>query len=141
MANRLTQVVRSLLEANRSPGMRALDLRASADLRCVNMMCEKVGETCLCRLSMCLERMRHLQHLDLRGNNLNRLPEVWSLPNLETLDVRENSLESLPEELASMKSLRLLRVDGNPLKIVPPSLARFINAGSSDSHSSGAASD
>ena len=56
MANRLTQVVRSLLEANRSPGMRALDLRASADLRCVNMMCEKVGEACVCRVSRVLEK-------------------------------------------------------------------------------------
>ena len=121
-------------------------------------MCEKVGQTCLCKLSMQLGRMRHLRHLDLRGNSLERLPEVWSLPRLETLDVRDNLLgaharvalarprplhtcvrdvcvrvfradaETLPEELASMGALRVVRVANNPLRELPPDLARFIDA-------------
>ena len=81
----------SLAQAARErlPGLR---LRGSTDLICNNMMCEKVGETCLCKLSMVLQRMHHLRHLDLRDNNLDRLPEVWMLPSLETLDVRDNKI-------------------------------------------------
>ena len=120
-ATSLAQGVRDAL-----PGLR---LRASAELVCNNMMCDKVGETCLCKLSMVLERMTHLRHLDLRGNSLDRLPEVWRLPRLETLDVRDNSLASLPAELASMNSLRVLRVDNNPLELIPPSLQSFVAAG------------
>ena len=52
----------------------------------------KFGELCLCRLSMCLERLQHLQHLDMRATGLDRLPEVWKLQHLETLDVGENKL-------------------------------------------------
>jgi len=51
MGRRFYQAVRTLVEANRSPAMKALDLRGSADLLCVNMMCDKVGEACICRLS------------------------------------------------------------------------------------------
>ena len=81
----------SLAQATRArlPGLR---LHGSPELVCANMMCDRVGQTCLCRLSMCLERMHHLRHLDLRGNQLQRLPEVWRLPELETLDVRDNLL-------------------------------------------------
>ena len=56
MARRFYQVARSLIEANRSPTMKTLDLRGSADLLCVNMMCEKVCEACICRLSRVLEK-------------------------------------------------------------------------------------
>ena len=115
---------------DRLPGLR---LRASTELICNNMLCEKVGETCLCKLSMCLERMHHLRHLDLRGNRLDRLPEVWRLPHLETLDVRDNALESLPEELSSMKSLSVLQVEGNPLKSVPDSLRGMLQRSGKES--------
>ena len=68
----------------------ALRLQKSTELVCENLMCEKVGEACLCRLSIHLSKLRHLRHLDLRGNGLDRLPELWTLPQLETLDVRDN---------------------------------------------------
>ena len=52
----------------------------------------------------------------LRNNDLERLPEVWRLPQLETLDVGENRLAALPDELATMPHLRELRADANPLR-------------------------
>lgn len=108
----------------RLPGLR---LRGD-ELICHNWMCEKVGQTCLCKLSMFLSRLHHLRHLDLRGNKLEQLPEVWTLPKLESLDVRDNKLRMLPEELASMPSLRALHVEGNPLREdgVPASLLSLV---------------
>ena len=85
----------SLAESMKS-GLPGLKLRGSSELICMNMMCDKVGGTCLCRLSMVLERLQHLQHLDLSGNQLDRLPEVWQLRRLETLDVSDNNLGVTP---------------------------------------------
>jgi hypothetical protein len=123
-----TSLAQSVKE--RLPGLR---LRGD-ELICHNWMCEKVGETCLCQLSMLLSRLQHLQHLDLRSNRLNRLPEVWTLRKLETLDVRDNALEVLPEELATMPSLRTLRVEGNPLRDdgVPLSVAALLEGSRGD---------
>ena len=49
--------------------------------------------------------LRDLRHLDLRRNGLERLPEAWRLPQLETLDVGENRFAALPDELAAMPHL------------------------------------
>ena len=111
-ARRGTGVKQALRE-----GSSALRLRASEELVCTNMMCDRVGSSCLCMLSMVLERLGgNLRHLDLRNNDLERLPEVWRLPRLETLDVGENRLAALPDELATMPHLRELRADANPLR-------------------------
>ena len=134
-ATSLAQAVKERL-----PGLR---LRGD-ELICHNWMCEKVGETCLCKLSVVLSRLHHLQHLDLRGNRLEQLPEVWSLPKLQSLDVRDNALQSLPEELASMQSLRQLKVEGNPLREdgVPASLFALIHPPHhADSQNTGAGCD
>ncbi len=111
---------------DRLPGLR---LRGSAELVCSNLMCEKVGQTCLCKLSIVLSRMDHLRHLDLSANRLDRLPEVWRLPNLETLDLRDNELAALPSELGSMSTLRTLHIRGNPLptETVPEPLRRLLS--------------
>jgi hypothetical protein len=123
-----TSLAQSVKE--RLPGLR---LRGD-ELICHNWMCEKVGETCLCQLSMLLSRLQHLRHLDLRSNRLNRLPEVWTLQNLESLDVRDNALQALPEELASMPALHTLRVEGNPLREggVPASVAALLDSRDED---------
>ena len=126
MAKRLTQVVRSLLEANRSPGMRALDLRASADLRCVNMMCEKVGEACVCRVSRVLEKHGgELRSLCLADNELTQLPaSVFELPHLQVLDLSGNALREIPEAVVNLSSLKVLDVTGNPIEGIPKSVAQ-----------------
>ena len=53
-------VKKSLAQAakERLPGLR---LRGD-ELICHNWMCEKVGQTCLCKLSMFLSRLHHLRH-------------------------------------------------------------------------------
>ena len=128
MANRLTRVARSLLEANRSPGMRALELRASEDLRCVNMMCEKVGEACVCRLSRVLEKNGAvLRSLCLAGNGLEQLPpSVFELPHLQVLDLSGNAWREIPESVVNLKSLKVLDVTGNPIQGIPKSVAKRI---------------
>ena len=108
-------------------GSTKLRLHASEELLCTNMMCDRVGASCLCKLSMALERLRDLRHLDLRRNGLERLPEVWRLPHLETLDVGENRLAALPDELAAMPHLVRVRADGNPLQQpLPEPLRRLV---------------
>ena len=120
-ATSLSQALRE-----RATGLR---LRNSKELICHNYMCEKVGETCLCQLSMVLSRMRDLRHLDLSSNRLSQLPEVWLLPQLESLDVSENRLTTLPEQLATMPSLQRIRLEGNPIEHIPPQLQRLIVTG------------
>ena len=39
-------------------GSTKLRLHASEELLCTNMMCDRVGASCLCKLSMALERLR-----------------------------------------------------------------------------------
>ena len=95
------KVATSLAESMRT-GLPSLQLRSSVELICNNMMCDKVGRTCLCRLSMVLERLQHLRNLDLRQNQLDRLPEVWRLQQLETLDVSENNLGETKLQLRSL---------------------------------------
>eukprot|EP00740_Mantoniella_antarctica_P026185 CAMPEP_0198683708 /NCGR_PEP_ID=MMETSP1468-20131203/11064_1 /TAXON_ID=1461545 /ORGANISM="Mantoniella sp, Strain CCMP1436" /LENGTH=140 /DNA_ID=CAMNT_0044427927 /DNA_START=113 /DNA_END=535 /DNA_ORIENTATION=+ len=126
MAGRLTKVARSLIEANRSPGMKALDLRGSADLLCVNMMCEKVGEPCICRLSRVLEANgSELRSLNLSGNKLTQLPgAVFELPHLQILDLSGNMLQEIPEDVLKLQSLKVLDVTNNPLTGVPKRVAR-----------------
>lgn len=57
-----------------------LDLSGgSADLRCVNLLCERVGRSCVCRLSLALSRVaeRHggsLAELSLARNKIEELP-------------------------------------------------------------------
>jgi Leucine-rich repeat (LRR) protein len=126
MANRLYQVVRTLLEANRSPSMKALDLRNSSDLQCVNMMCEKVGEACVCRLGRVLEKNgQELRSLCLADNKLTQLPAiVFELPHLQVLDLSGNALEEIPESVVNLKSLKVLDVTGNPISRVPKTVAK-----------------
>jgi Leucine rich repeat len=47
----------SLHDAARSPAaVRRLDLTTSPQLRCSNLLCDKVGEPCICRISRCAIR-------------------------------------------------------------------------------------
>ncbi|KAK9832363.1 hypothetical protein WJX74_007659 [Apatococcus lobatus] len=91
----------SLAEAVRhSKTVKALILPASDDLLCRNLMCEHVGDPCICRLSAVLEKLPNLEHLNLSNNNLSALPEsLRRLSKLETLDIRGNQLHEVPADL------------------------------------------
>ena len=125
MANRLYQVVRTLLEANRSPSMKALDLRNSSDLQCVNMMCEKVGEACVCRLGRVLEKNgQELRSLCPRGQQADAAAcHRIRAASLASFLVSENALEET-QSVVNLKSLKVLDVTGNPISRVPKTVAK-----------------
>lgn len=103
----------SLAEATRMASkLEALELKASPDLICSNLMCEKVGEPCVCRLALLLWRAPNLVALDLSDNRLKELPDnLWSLSRLESLDVSGNGLPAadVKEKAATLPSLKTLR--------------------------------
>mmetsp|Transcript_77583 Transcript_77583/g.151864 ORF Transcript_77583/g.151864 Transcript_77583/m.151864 type:complete len:178 (-) Transcript_77583:194-727(-) len=103
----------------RSDPQSSSDLSDSSDLSCVNMMCENVGEACICKLARCLSRCPNLRYLDLAGNNLGALPEegIASLEKLEYLDVSGNALKDL-SVVAQLSSLVTLKADDNLLTSV-----------------------
>lgn len=88
-----------------------LDLQQSPDLLCVNLMCEKVGDPCICRLSEVLERLTQLKHLNLSQNQLTSIPEsIGRLSQLVSLDLSNNKLTDLP---SSLRGLTQLQVQGS----------------------------
>ncbi|EQC37274.1 hypothetical protein SDRG_05498 [Saprolegnia diclina VS20] len=110
-------IAKSLRDAaTHTSAVRQLVLRKSEDLLCMNLMCERVGEACVCKLSVVLERLPQLEHLDVSRNNLKSLPPaIFSLRHLTSLNVSGNKLSSLPDGLLSnLASLEALYVEDNP---------------------------
>ena len=99
-------------------GSTKLRLHASEELQCTNMTRRDAARarSGLCKLSMALERLRDLRHLDLRRNGLERLPEVWLTAASRDARRRRERLAALPDELAAMPHLVRVRADGNPLQ-------------------------
>ena len=91
------------------PGSQALDLSRSEDLLCRNLVCERVGEPCICRLAGALERhAATLAWLSLAGNGLTQLPAaLTALPALRYLDVSANELSALPAGFTDLRSLQV----------------------------------
>eukprot|EP00884_Botryococcus_braunii_P009742 jgi/Botrbrau1/1876/Bobra.146_1s0062.2 len=109
-------VIRSLSEAVRlGKKAKVLSLRKSQDLLCCNLMCEKVGTPCICRLSRALDRVPHLKRLDLADNDLEDLPiSLWDMRYLSVLDLSKNKLKTLSSQVSRLFDLKVLRVCGNP---------------------------
>jgi Leucine-rich repeat (LRR) protein len=90
-----------------------LDL-SDANLLCVNIMCERLGEACACRLARVLESVAasqsRLQTLSLAGNRLRALPEaVFAFPELQVLDLSRNALDAEATRAHVSRRLRKLR--------------------------------
>ena len=89
--------------------MQRLELAAAPDLMCANIMCEKLGGPCMCRVSIALQKLPHLTHLDLSNNHLPQVPDAVSpqyLPKLASLNVSGNAIAELPAHLADFKGLQ-----------------------------------
>lgn len=136
------RTARSLRDVARGHVVHALLLPSSQDLVCKNMMCEHVGSSCACKLSLVLERLPQLQEMDLSNNQLRFLPEstfqlaqltrldlsrnqltelsasVAQLQQLQVLDLSHNRIVRLPEDaLLALPKLREIRIAGNPLEL------------------------
>jgi Leucine-rich repeat (LRR) protein len=97
-----------------------LQLPKSSDLVCRQIMCEHVGDACACRLALMLERVPHLQLLDLSNNQLRALPDaVFALQELETLELGQNRLLELPTDVKRLTKLQTLDVSHNQLASLP----------------------
>ena len=101
--------VSSLGQAIRqSDRVNKLDLRRSPDLLCVNLLCEKVGDPCICRLSRVFEKLPNLTDLDLSDNQLVSLPDsIGTLKKLQRLNLNQNKLSSLPASIQQLKALKV----------------------------------
>lgn len=82
----------------------------------MNLMCEKVGEPCICRLARVLSLTPEIERLDLGKNDLTALPEeVFKLRNLRSLDLSYNRLSTLPSSILQLSQLEVLVLEGNPV--------------------------
>lgn len=111
---------------NVSAATRILDLSASSELICDNLMCEKVGELCLCRFSIALPKLRGITDLRLSGNGIDRWPEVWRLHKLQRLDLSHNRLTHVPAEVGTLRELKELNLAYNALTSLPDDLLRAL---------------
>ena len=127
-------IARSLREAATHMGnVRELILTRSEDLMCRNLMCERVGESCVCRLSLVLEKMPQLEKLDISYNNLVRLPpKVFDLKSLQELDISGNALtdevfkNTMHEQnLLGLSQLQILRMEDNCLTAIPTDVTKL----------------
>lgn len=93
-----------------------LELKASPELRCVNLMCEKVGKGCACRLALTLGRLSKIERLDISGNSLEIFPDsLFQLATLKELDISGNPIKALPDSFANLKGLTKLTARGTQL--------------------------
>lgn len=111
-------VATSLAEAfSKRDTAEELRLPGHPDIRCVNLMCAKVGRGCACRVALSLSRMPRLRMVDLSANALPDLPDsLAQLPALEELHLQDNELTGLavlaraaPGALSRLRVLDLRR--------------------------------
>jgi len=94
-----------------------LCLRRSPDLKCANLLCTKVGEPCICRLGVVLQKLVSVKALSLSENDLTEIPSsLWELHQLHFLDLSRNLLVDIPGDIGKLQNLQQLDVSGNPLQ-------------------------
>ena len=70
-----------------------------------------------------IDKLVHLQYLDLDKNKLVRLPEsLGNLSNLHYLIVSRNFLETFPNSISKLKHLTSIDAWNNPLYVLPESI-------------------
>jgi hypothetical protein len=115
-----TMIARSLRQASREPELvKTLDLSSSGSFVCKNMFCEKVGQSCVCRLSLWISqtspRLTALTTLSLANNGLEQLPDsLGELRNIKRLDFSQNNIRDVPSSLGELRQLEVLDLRGNP---------------------------
>jgi len=76
-----------------------LDLSSSSDLKCINLMCEKLNTGCACRLALSLERLLGIEKINIANNSLTILPDsLWKNNfhnSIQIIECNNNLLTSL----------------------------------------------
>jgi hypothetical protein len=58
------------------------------DFVCNNMMCEKIGGACVCKLARYLDHLPVVREMELSKNSFDILPDnLWEATGLQELDV------------------------------------------------------
>ncbi len=120
--------------------VRALELRGSGDLECRNLMCERLGEACACRLARFVQQtpLRELETLDVSESGLRALPgAVYEcLPALRELRAGGNALQDIAPDVRLLTELRVLDLSRNRISALPlgellglPRLERLVLVG------------
>ena len=119
----------SLAQAVANPAsVHTLDLSTSAELTCVNLVCEHVGGPCGCRLALALDRLAAAgcapAAVVLSGRGLREVPpSVCGFEGLEVLDVSGNDVAALPADVGRLRRLATLVLGpGNPRLVSLPDL-------------------
>jgi len=78
-----------------------------------------LGNNYLTTLGNCEFLPKALQVLDVRDNKIATIgPGISWLTQLERLDVTNNDLRDLPAELGTVRSIKSIVLDGNPIKTI-----------------------
>lgn len=90
------------------------------DFICKNMMCEKVLQTCLCRIDVALTALENplsIETIELANNELDRLPpSISRFVNMKKLIVANNQLKDLPlTMLSSFSNIEYIDCSLNPI--------------------------
>ena len=136
-AHSLSDVLKS---GSKSHQLTELRLSNTEDMVCNNIMCEKLGDPCVCKLARVLlsSRLPNVSVLDVSANRLPLVPDnMWDMGKaVTTLVLSDNKLTEISERVKDLQGLQVLRVDRNMLSELPvdalrqlPSLRQIYVAG------------